>query len=392
MILLPSLFPTQVACCLYRQLFLFILVHLRYNHLMKINYLIYRARHHWQTVAFLGGFVTDILWLNKVDSVLDNATLLFYVFLATISILFLYAGIAVRFGERWSLRARNLAPIIMQYSFGGLFSGILIFYGHSGDILASWPFLILFVAGMVANEVLKRREEKLVFNLTAYFIGIFSYLVLGISVLTGLMGPLIFIGSGIIALTLVYFLVQFLERLIPHYLELQKRAIVFSVFSAFVVLNTLYFTNVIPPIPLSLKEITIAQSVVRFGTGEYKVTYETFSWWNVPAHLHTFFHPSEVGAVFCFTKVFAPTRIKTDIFHVWEFKDPATGDWKEHFKLSYPITGEAVDGYRGYTSIQSFQDGVWRCSVKTARGQVLGRKVFTIDSTQKPKEIETKIE
>ena len=359
---------------------------------MKLSRLVHRARHHWQTIAFLGGFVTDILWLNKVDSVLDNATLLFYVFLATVSILLLYAGIAVRFGDKWSLRARNLAPITMQYSFGGLFSGMLIFYGHSGVILASWPFLILFVSGMVANEILNKREEKLVFNLTSYFIGIFSYLVLGISVLTGLMGPLVFVGSGIIALSLVYFLVRFLKRLIPRYVELKLRAIVFSILSAFVILNTLYFTNIIPPIPLSLKEITIAQSVVRFGTGEFEITYEKFRWWNVQSYLQTTFHPSDVGAVSCFTRVFAPTRIKTDIFHVWEFKNHETNSWQEHFKLSYPITGEAVDGYRGYTSVQSFRDGVWRCSVTTARGQILGRKVFTIDSTRKPTRLDTKLE
>jgi len=359
---------------------------------MKINYLIYRARHHWQTLAFLGGFVTDILWLNKVDSVLDNATLLFYVFLATLSIILLYAGIALRFGEKWSLRARRLAPMVMQYSFGGLFSGMLIFYGHSGAFLASWPFLILFILAMFANELLKNREQQLVFNLTSYFIGIFSYLVLGISVLSGLMGPLVFIASGLIALLLVYFLIRFLERFILHYLKLKKRAIVFGILSVFVILNTLYFANVIPPIPLSLKEITISQSVVRYSTGEYEITYELVPWWNIKDHLWTTFHPSVGGSVSCFTKVFAPTRIKTDIFHVWEFKNPKTNNWQEHFKLSYAITGEAVDGYRGYTSIQSFHDGLWRCSVKTARGQVLGRKVFTIDSTGKPNKLKTKIE
>jgi len=373
--------------------FFYTILFVRYNQLMQVISIIHHLKHHWQTLAFLSGFITDILWLNKVDSVLDNATLLFYVFLATLSIIILYAGIARRFGEKWSLRARRLAPMVMQYSFGGLFSGMLIFYGHSGAFLASWPFLILFILAMFANELLKNREQQLVFNLTSYFIGIFSYLVLGISVLSGLMGPVVFVGSGFIALLLVYFLVRFLERFIPHYLKLKKRTIVFGILGAFAILNTLYFANVIPPIPLSLKEITIAQSVVRYDTGEYEITYELIPWWNIKDYLlTTTFHPSVGGSVSCFTKVFAPTRIKTDIFHVWEFKNPKTNNWQEHFKLSYSITGEAVNGYRGYTSIQSFQDGLWRCSVKTARGQVLGRKVFTIDSTKKPNELKTKIE
>jgi len=372
--------------------FFYTILFVRYNQLMQVIPVIHHLKHHWQTLAFLGGFITDILWLNKVDSVLDNATLLFYVFLATLSIIILYAGIALRFGEKWSQRARKLAPIVMQYSFGGLFSGMLIFYGHSGALLASWPFLILFILAMFANELLNNREQRLVFNLTSYFIGIFSYLVLGVSVLSGLMGPMVFVGSGLIALLMVYYLIIFLENFIPHYLKLKKREIVFSILSAFAILNLLYFANVIPPIPLSLKEITIAQSVVHHGTGKYQVTYELIPWWDLNGHLLTTFHPSSTGSVSCFTKVFAPTRIKTDIFHVWEFKNSQTNSWQEHFKLSYSITGEAVNGYRGYTSIQSFQDGLWRCSVKTARGQVLGRKVFTIDSTKKPTQLETKLE
>lgn len=348
---------------------------------MRFEKVIHKLKHHWQTLAFFLGFLTDILWLNQVDSVMDNATILFYVFLATVSLFLLYAGIARRFGEKWSPRMQGFASIIMQYSFGGLFSGMLILYGRSGDIFASWPFLILFAAGMVANEMLQKREEKLIFNLVSYFIGVFSYLVLGVPVLTGYMGPWVFIGCGVAALVYMYLLVKLLALVIPNYLLLQMRHIVFSLLSIFVFLNVLYFTNVIPPIPLSIKEIVIAQSVVRNNNPtSYAVTYERVPWWRIDKKVYLQVHPSTSGGVACFARVFAPTRIKTDIVHRWQYKDE-NGSWKDGFKYAYPITGEATNGYRGYTETTITKPGTWRCSVETTRGQIIGRQVFHVVTT-----------
>ena len=91
--------------------------------------------------------------------------------------------------------------------------------------------------------------------------------------------------------------------------------------------------------------------------------------------------------VFCFAQVFAPTKLQTDIFHTWEYYDETADDWIEHANLSYPIAGGRDGGFRGYTLIQNFTDGKWRCSVETKRGQVLGREKFKIDSTQLPNEL-----
>lgn len=359
---------------------------------MSLEHIIHKLKHHWQTIAFFCGFLTDILWLNQVDSVLDNATILFYVFLATGSMFFFYAGVTQRFGLWWSGRVHSISSIIMQYSFGGLFSGMLILYGRSGDIFASWPFLVLFAGGMIANELLQKRDEKLIFNLVSYFIGIFSYLVLGVPVLTGFMGPWVFVGCGVAALAYMYLLIKLLSFVIPHYLLLQMRYIVFSLLSTFAFLNVLYFTNIIPPIPLSLKTISIVQGVVRFSNPtSYELSYEPIPWWRYDQQLFPVIHPNATRSIACFTNVYAPIRIKTEIVHVWEYKDNQ-GNWKEQFRLAYPITGEAANGYRGYTATTAFRDGSWRCSVETARGQILGRKQFTVDSTQQPASIVKRVE
>lgn len=360
---------------------------------MNLTQVIIGLKHYWLSLAFVAGFITDVLLLNQVDDLFDNAVLLFYVVLATLSLILLYIGIAERAPEKLSRLLRAYAPIAMQYAFGGLLSGMLIFYGRSGDLFASWPFLLIIIAAIAGNELLRNRSQRLVFNLAVYFVGLFSYLVLVIAVFSGRTEPWVFFGSGFLALALVYGLIRLLALIIPQYMRLQMRAIVFTVGCLFVLLNGLYITSVLPPIPLSLKEIIIAQSVVRFeSTGEYEVRYVPVAWWNVFDRLNLTFHPSPGGGVACFARVFAPVSLETTIEHVWQYKDEATGEWRESFRLGYPITGTAEDGYRGYTAIQNYRDGQWRCVVQTTRGQVLGRQTFTIDSSVPPTGVVNRVE
>ena len=60
----------------------------------------HHLRRHWLTVAFIGGFLTDLLLLNRVDSLFDNLVLLMYVLLAMISIIALYAAAAGKLPAR----------------------------------------------------------------------------------------------------------------------------------------------------------------------------------------------------------------------------------------------------------------------------------------------------
>ena len=355
-----------------------------------------RLKRHWLTVAFFVGFLVDNITLNRVDQLFDNLVLLTYVILAMLSILCLYAAIAERFPDDWTPFIRKYAPLLVQFSFGGLLSGMLIFYGRSGAWTESWPFLLVILAVIYGNETIRDRTSRLVFNVSMLFIGLFSYVVLVVPVFTGYMGPWVFVGSGILALVIMRVFLAALRRVIPRFMDLHMRFVVFAVGSIFVGFNFLYFTNIIPPIPLSLKEVGIYHSVVYFpDRAEYELKYEKGSWWHFWKKSDTTFHPStelSTRNVACFAKVFAPTRLETKIFHSWDFYNEESGKWVERSRLSYNISGGRGDGYRGYTQISNFEDGTWRCSVETERGQVLGREKFTIDSSEGPGEIVTRTE
>jgi hypothetical protein len=343
---------------------------------------------HWLTVAFFLGFVTDFLLLNQIDNSFDNAILLTYVILATLSLLLFYVGIAEKAPERTVYYLSRYMPLLMQYSFGGLLSGMLIFYGRSGDFFASAPFFLLIIAVIVANELIKKRSERLLYNILVYFTGIFSYLVLIVPVVLKEMGELIFFASGVLALLVMALLLKALSVIIPHFLVLEKRAIIFLIGSFYMLFNTFYFFNIIPPIPLSLTELSIYHNVEKTLQGGYRLTKETAGWLDKLPFLPVTFHPVPGGAAYCFARVYAPTDMVATIVHRWEYYEEDNG-WVTRFTLPYQISGSNKSGYRGFTRLANLEDGKWRCGVETERGQVLGREVFTVDSSKRPQNLVT---
>ena len=351
-----------------------------------------RVRRHWLSLAFVFGFIVDNITLNSVEQLFDNLVLLTYLILSMGSILALYTAAAGKFPEEWNAFVRLYAPFVIQYAFGGLLSGMLIFYGRSGAWTESWPGLVIILAVIAGNELIKDRSSRFLFNTTIFFVGLFSYVVLIVPVVTGHMGAWIFLGSGFLALLVMYVFIRLLRLVIPNFLALQMKTLVFTIGTIYAVFNFLYFANIIPPIPLSLKDVGIYHRVIRFETGQYQLQYEEGKWWQFFKDSDATFHPDENGQIFCFASVFTPTRLNTDIYHSWEYYDEEAKKWVEHARLSYPILGGRNGGYRGYTLIESYRDGKWRCSVETERGQVLGRETFTVDSTQKPSELVTREE
>lgn len=341
------------------------------------------AQQHWLTLAFVAGFIVDNLTLNRVDQLFDNIILFSYVILAMLSIVLLYASIAEKFGARVNEFFKKWAPILMQYAFGGLLSGMLIFYGRSGTLVESWPFMLLIIGVIYGNETIKNRQGRMVYNLVIFFIGLFAYVVLVIPVLLGKMGEWVFIGSGLLALLVMFGFFRILEKIVPNFVQLQKRNVVFIIGLIYVSLNFLYFANIIPPIPLSLKHVGIYHNVIRFDGDTYELTYEKPHWWEWYDESNDIFHYEPGESIYCYASVFAPSRLATQIYHRWERYDEAAGEWKQHARLAYSIAGGRGDGYRGYTLINAYTEGKWRCTVETARGQVMGKRTFEIASGER---------
>src|SRR3712207_1946369 len=86
-----------------------------------------RYERHISSAALIGGFIIDSITLKRIDFLFENLVLISYLTIAGISIAFLnfYEGGAVR--GRFFEWMHRLLPIVIQFAFGGLFSGFLIF-------------------------------------------------------------------------------------------------------------------------------------------------------------------------------------------------------------------------------------------------------------------------
>lgn len=349
-------------------------------------------KHHLLTAAFVLGFVVDNFTLVRIDRLFDSALLASYLVIAMLGILCMYIGAAGKWSERFTRNTEKYAPLVIQYTFGGLMSGVLVFYSRSGSWFTSWPYLLVIIAIILGNELIKKRAQRLVFNLSVFFVGLFSYSALIVPVVLGKMGDLVFISSGIGAFIIMMLFIKALFKIVPNFMALNTRSVFFSIGMIYFGLNGLYFANLIPPIPLSLKAIGVYHSVEKLNDGSYRLAFEQGQWYEILKESDNIFHMGDAGRVYCYASVYAPLRLTTTIYHRWEYYDATKGAWTYHARIPYPISGGRISGYRGSTYVDSVREGKWRCSVETERGQVVGRDVFTVRTDARPDAIVTRVD
>lgn len=331
--------------------------------------------------AFVLGFVWDNLTLTTIDRLFDDLILLSYLVAAFACIVLLNAHGARNFENALAKRGVSVAEFLLPFSLGGLFSGFLIFYSRSGPVLASAPFLLLLSALFIGNEFFRKHYQRLVFQMSVFFVTLFSFVALIIPILIGRMGDMVFVLSGAVTLFLFWLALKVLTRVARDEVAQSRHTLFAVVISIFFTFNFLYFNNMIPPIPLSLKEIGVYHSVERMRDGEYRLTFEKAPWYAWGRKTSAVFHRNGNEPVYVFSSVFAPTRLLTEVRHHWSYfsaRGGQTGEWISSTVVDFPISGGRDDGFRGYSKKELVSSGKWRVDVETLRGQIIGRLVFEV--------------
>ncbi len=327
--------------------------------------------------AFIAGFIFDIFTLIRVDAIRDHVFLIGHLLISGAGIALVNAGSAGKLRGKFSEIAAWLAPLMIQFSIGALFSGSVILYWRSGSLAGSWPFLGSLAFLLIGNEFFRARYKRFIFHISAYFIALTSYAILALPIALGKMGPEIFVASSLASLAIVSIVMALFTFISPEIIRGHVRNLVITIGGIFVAFNLLYFTNIIPPIPLALKQLEIAHSILRTQEG-YELTLEPKSWTRfIPGKQGTY-HWVAGTPVFAFSAVFAPTAIQGTIVHHWLYFNPETRSWEEQSVIRFALVGGRDDGYRGYTQKSQIAPGNWRVDVKTERGQLLGRATFTV--------------
>jgi hypothetical protein len=195
------------------------------------------------------------------------------------------------------------------------------------------------------------------------------------------MGQLIFIYSGIVSIVFIYvftILIHFLTQ--KKYYEFNKKMWL-AILSIYFLMNIFYFTNILPPLPLSMKDSGVYNLIEKENTN-YILYREPQNF------LNSFFDKKiEVNSsdknLYYFSSVFAPTKLNTQIVHEWEYYDSKNKKWVKTTKIPFSIFGGRNEGYRGYSLKQNLNEGVWRVLTKTSNGQIIGSEKFEIVFTDK---------
>lgn len=331
-------------------------------------------------------FVIDAFTLERIDFYLTYSLILFY--------LAILAGGIVIINLRENGRAKwfgdNLYPwlfVIMQFSLGGLFGRFFIYYSRSGSFAASWPFLVGLLLLLIGNEFAKKHYTRLLLQINFFSINLLLFFVLFTPIVVGFMGPIVFLGSVALAWIVSALFLRFLRYILPDHIIPKEPLIVWTRGLIFGTIIVFYFTNIIPAIPLAIRTGGVYHEVVRTGDvytaqGEQDPWYSFFKKYKV-------IHLTAGSEVYVYSAIFAPTNFGASVVHQWQNYNKETRTWENVNAITFPIVGGADEGYRGYTVKTNPAPGIWRVSIETAGGQIIGRigfEVVRVSSTPPLKE------
>ena len=186
-----------------------------------------------------------------------------------------------------------------------------------------------------------------------------------------------FLVSGAVSVALIALFLRVLRRVVPEVERRERTKVARAIAVIYVTFNILYFTNAIPPLPLSLREAGVYHGVTKAGD-TYKLMAEPVPWYRAYLNYNTVFHRSPGESAYVFSSVFAPSGLSTIILHQWQRYDVPTKSWVTTEMLRFTITGGRDGGYRGYSMKTGLTPGDWRVNVLTQYGQTIGRITFSV--------------
>ena len=336
------------------------------------------------TGSLMFGFVFDSLTLQRIDALRENVWIALNLLLVAVCIIILSRrkGEATGWGHFWTIN-------LLQFGFGALLGAFFIFYFRSSALATAWPFLLIILLAMVANELFQKRYARLAFQLSFFYLAIFSFTIFLLPLILKSISAWVFVLSAVVSVGAIWLFIKILDRFAKEKFLEEKTRVWRFITVIFVSINILYFTNLIPPIPLSLKDIDVYHFVSRDTEGNYLVTEEKKRWADY-FRLHEEVHWSEGEPLYVYSAIFSPGSLNTDIVHEWQYKNEG-GEWITSTRIPIFISGGREGGFRTYSTKYNLSPGLWRVDVETPRGQLLGRKTFEIIASGEGSILETEI-
>lgn len=329
------------------------------------------------SLSLIGGFVFDALALQRVDMFWENFWVVVHLLIVGTCIVLINRNDLGVGDEKNPSKVHFWLVNILQFFFGGLLSTYLVFYFRSSDIFVEWPFILILALAFWANESLKRSYVRLSFQIILFYLSLFAFAIFLVPVLVHDIGPGVFLLSGIFSLIAMAGFLWILAHFSREKVNKNKKAVIAWVALVFILVNILYFNNLIPPIPFSLKDSGVYHSIIRDENGDYVVTSEQTNWWNFFT-LYKDFHANQNDNAYVYSAVFSPPSFNTTIVHDWQYYDPVKKAWVDEEKIALGVIGGRDGGFRTWSVRNGLYPGHWRVNVETENGQTIGTVRFNI--------------
>ncbi len=330
--------------------------------------------------AFVGGFLFDIVTLDRTDSWLVIGQQLLYLAVITTALLqmFFEEGKAPPdFGKmfavkRWYYQYRTT---IVHFFLGSLLSLYTLFFFKSSSLLVSFFFLAFLVFLLIANESSSVKALGLSFKFALLSLCILSFCAVVVPVFVGSIGMFVFLLSMLVGCLPLVVITRRIRIHAPDRVRQADRQILMPFGLVLIGFLTLYLFRLIPPVPLSIPFIGVYHAVER-SEDTFRLSHER-PFWRIWHHGDQKFLAQPGDRIYVFFRIFSPARFSDQVLMRWYWKDN-TGSWRLHDSIPIKILGGRRQGFRGYGMKSNYQPGDWKLQVETTDEREIGRVYFDV--------------
>ncbi|MEN8141358.1 MAG: DUF2914 domain-containing protein [Thermodesulfobacteriota bacterium] len=332
-------------------------------------------------LAFTSGFAWDSITLGRVVLTMDLWILAAYLLGAAVVLLLLGRQLFTSW-HRWFL-------LLLQFFFGGMFSAMVVLYFKSSGEIYTFLFVLLLAGLLLANEFLVKGYQRqqlswAIFTLCGTMILNFllphvihsvnaAWFYLSCAVSFGLVVLLRHLAHGEERQIALPGRGEVRLRYRSHLTDMIAPALMVGL------ILLLHSNNLIPPVPLVLKEQVVCHDLVRqgnvytcqqeqqfflrrLGLGQEKLTY------------------GEDEKIFSLVAVFAPSHVQVNLEQRWLLWDRDKMEWRRRATVPLPMVGGRSQGWRTYSYIRNkVEAGKWKVETAVQDGAVLAYKRFILE-------------
>ena len=345
--------------------------------------------------SFVGGFLFDIITLDRIDSWFTIGQQVVYIVVIGIALMqmFFQEGRPERdVAGMGSIRRAyfEYRNAIVHFILGSLLSLYTLFFFKSSSLFVSFGFMAILVALLVVNESELFKKSGLSFKFALLSICILSFSASVVPVIIGSIGMLVFLAAMLVGCIPLAVINRRIRIHAPERTQQARRQILLPFGCVLVLFLTLYLFRLIPPVPLSIQRIGVYHGVERQGDS-FVLSHER-PFWRFWDNGDQKFLAQPGDKIYAFFRIFSPARFADQVLMRWYWKDGG-GKWRLQDSIPINIVGGRALGFRGYGMKANYQPGAWKLQVETTDEREIGRVYFDLRTVPvAPRTFETEVE